>query len=64
MTDKLEPGRNSGLSERISRHAWARFGIAEGIELNIRRDIEVKNIRKIDEIIKVINSIIKETEND
>ena len=38
--------------------------LAEGMELNIRRDIEAKNIRKINEIIKVLNLIIKETEND
>jgi DNA-binding transcriptional MerR regulator len=47
--------------EIVSRQAWARYKLAEGMELNIRRDVETKNIRKINEIIKVLNLIIKET---
>jgi DNA-binding transcriptional MerR regulator len=62
------PGQLSGdgrlEAEITSRQVWARYELAEGIELNIRRDVEAKNIKKIDEIIKVLNLIIKEIEND
>jgi DNA-binding transcriptional MerR regulator len=49
---------------RLSRQVWAKYELAEGIELNIRRDIETKNIKKIDEIIKILNLITKEIKHD
>jgi len=58
------PDNGIPAGEIVSRYAWARYKLAEGIELNIRRDVETKNIRKINEIIKVLNLILKETGDD
>lgn len=45
---------------KINRIVWAKYEISEGIELNIRKDIELKNNKKINEIIKLLTLSIKE----
>ena len=42
------------------REIWVRIEIAPGIEISVRRDIEEKKGKKIDEIIRVAKSILKE----
>ncbi len=64
FTDNLV-STSSGIADgQILRKAWARYELSEGIELNVRRDIEVKNTKKINEIIKILNLILKETGDD
>ncbi len=55
---------SGSADEIISRKAWARYELTDGIELNIRKDIETRDARKIREIIKVLNLILKETDDD
>ena len=49
---------------KLSRQAWARYELADGIELSVRKDIEAMDVKKIREIIKVLNLILKETDDD
>jgi len=47
-----------------AREAWARYDIAPGIEINVRRDIESSAGRKVDELIRAAKSIMKEEGHD
>jgi len=40
------------------RDVWVKYEIAPGLEINIRRDIEKKQKRKIDDIIRVARKIL------
>lgn len=44
------------------RQPWVRYQIADGIELNIRRDIEEKDFKKINEILRIASLIAGETD--
>ena len=46
--------------EKVKRQSWAKYEISDGIELNIRKDIEIKNNKKINEIIKLLTKSVKE----
>lgn len=50
--------------DKTRRQVWVKYEISDGIELNIRRDIEEKNSKKISEIIKLLNISAEEIEND
>ncbi|MBM3175987.1 MAG: MerR family transcriptional regulator [Chloroflexi bacterium] len=52
----------SGDVEEIpcAREVWAKYLIAPGIEINVRRDLEEIDGKKIARIIKVTKSIMKE----
>ncbi|MBM3173648.1 MAG: MerR family transcriptional regulator [Chloroflexi bacterium] len=55
----------SGDVEEIpcAREVWAKYLIAPGIEINVRRDLEEIDGKKIARIIKVTKSIMKEETN-
>jgi len=55
----------SGDVEEIpcAREVWAKYLIASGIEINVRRDLEEIDGKKIARIIKVTKSIMKEETN-
>lgn len=60
-----ETSRDIYLSEsiaqkKVNRQSWAKYEITDGIELNIRKDIEIKNNKKINEIIRILTKIVKE----
>ncbi len=46
--------------KKVKRQSWAKYEITDGIELNIRKDIEIKNNKKINEIIRILTKIVKE----
>lgn len=47
-----------------AREVWARYDIAPGIEINVRRDVESSVGRKVDELIRTAKSIMKEEGHD
>lgn len=47
-----------------AREVWARYDIAPGIEIYVRRDIESSAGRKVDELIRTAKSIMKEEQDD
>lgn len=47
-----------------TREIWARYCVAPGIEINVRRDVESSAGRKVDELIRTAVSIMKEGEHD
>lgn len=47
-----------------AREVWAKYDIAPGIEINVRRDIESSISRKVDELIRTAKSIMKEESDD
>lgn len=46
------------------REVWAKYDIAPGIDINVRRDIEASSGKKLDELIKIAISIMKEGTRD
>jgi DNA-binding transcriptional MerR regulator len=45
--------------ETVAREIWVRYPIAEGVEIHISRDLEEKERKKLDEIVRVARSILK-----
>lgn len=45
--------------EIIAREVWIRYPIADGLEISISRDLEEKERKKLDEIVRVARSILK-----
>jgi DNA-binding transcriptional MerR regulator len=45
--------------EIVARELWVRYPIAEGVEIHISRDLEEKERKKLDEIVRVARSILK-----
>jgi DNA-binding transcriptional MerR regulator len=45
--------------EKVNRQVWAKYEISDGIELNIRKDIELNSSNKINEIIKLLKLRMK-----
>ena len=45
--------------ETVTREVWVRYPIAEGVEIHISRDLEEKERKKLDEIVRVARSILK-----
>jgi DNA-binding transcriptional MerR regulator len=45
--------------EIVTREVWVRYPIAEGIEIHISRDLEEKERKKLDEVVRVARSILK-----
>ena len=48
----------------VERDVWVRFEIAPGVELCVRRDVEVREPKKVRQIVQVIRSMAKEEEDD
>jgi len=48
------------IEEKANRQSWAKYEISDGIELNIRKDIELKNNKKLNEMIKLLTKSAKE----
>ena len=46
------------------REVWARYAVAPGIEISVRRDVEASSGRKLGEILRFAKSIIKEETKD
>ncbi|MBN1298566.1 MAG: MerR family transcriptional regulator [Actinobacteria bacterium] len=46
------------------RQVWAKYIISDGIELSVRKDIELKDIKKVNELIRILTLRAKEIEND
>jgi DNA-binding transcriptional MerR regulator len=44
----------------LARDVWVRYEIAPGLEINVRRDVEKKEGKKVLEIIKTAKSIVRE----
>jgi DNA-binding transcriptional MerR regulator len=45
--------------EIVAREVWVRYPIADGIEIHISRDLEEKERKKLDEIVRLARSILK-----
>jgi len=45
--------------EIVAREVWVRYPIADGIEIHISRDLEEKERKKLDEIVRIARSILK-----
>ena len=45
--------------EIVAREVWVKYPIAEGVEIHISRDLEEKERKKLDEIVRVARSILK-----
>ena len=43
-----------------ARDVWVKYEIAPGLEINVRRDVEEREGRKVLEIIRTAKSIVKE----
>lgn len=43
-----------------TRDVWVKYEIAPGLELNVRRDVEEREGKKVLEIIRTSKSIVKE----
>jgi DNA-binding transcriptional MerR regulator len=47
-----------------AREVWVKYPVAPGIEINIRRDLEEKEGKRITEIIRVVQSMLKGEKNE
>ena len=47
----------------FSRDVWVKYEIAPGLEINVRRDVEEREGKKVLEIIKTVKSIVREEPN-
>jgi DNA-binding transcriptional MerR regulator len=56
--DYLIENRIYELPPESPRNVWARYEIAPGLEISIRRDMEQKQKRKIDDIIRIAREIL------
>jgi DNA-binding transcriptional MerR regulator len=58
--------RESGNVREIlpAREVWAKYNIAPGIDINVRRDLEASSGKKLDELIKFAISVMKEETQD
>jgi len=45
--------------EIVAREVWVRYPIADGIEIHISRDLEERERKKLDEIVRIARSILK-----
>ena len=45
--------------EIVARKVWVRYPIADGIEIHISRDLEERERKKMDEIVRIARSILK-----
>jgi len=45
--------------EIVVREVWVRYPIVDGVEIHISRDLEEKERKKLDEIVRVARSILK-----
>jgi len=45
--------------EIVAREVWVRYPIADGIEIHISRDLEERERKKMDEIVRIARSILK-----
>jgi len=45
--------------EIVAREVWVRYPIADGIEIHISRDLEERERKKLDEIVRLARSILK-----
>ena len=48
----------------FGRDVWVKYEIAHGLEINVRRDVEEKEGKKVLEIIKTAKSIVREEPDD
>ena len=46
--------------ETYARDVWVKYEIAPGLEINVRRDVEEREGKKVLEIIRTAKSIVKE----
>ncbi len=46
------------------RDIWAKYEIIPGLEINVRRDVEEKDGKKVFEIVRIAKSVIKEGIDD
>jgi DNA-binding transcriptional MerR regulator len=44
----------------FARDVWVKYEIAPGLEINVRRDVEEREGKKVLEIIKTVKSIVRE----
>ncbi len=51
-------------SVNFSREVWVKYEVATGIEINIRRDLELQESRKIQEIINIARALLKEKDGN
>lgn len=58
ITEFLKAGKRTETS--YSRDVWAKYEIAPGVEINVRRDLEEIAGKKVLEIVKIAKSILKE----
>jgi len=58
----LAAGGADGVREggETGRAVWVRIEIAPGLEIAVRRDLEQRLGRKVDEIVRVVKTIIEE----
>ncbi len=54
----LQRGEVQGAS--VGRDVWVKYEIAPGLEINVRRDVEERQGKKVLEIIKTVRSIARE----
>ena len=55
--------QNEISSSRDVGRVWIKYEIAPGLEINVSRDLEVKESKTIAEIIKIARALLKEKED-
>ena len=53
-----------GEEPTFSREVWVKHEIIPGLEINIRRDLEEKQGKMVQEVLRVVKSILKEEKSD
>jgi DNA-binding transcriptional MerR regulator len=51
-------------SDTFSRQVWVKCQVIPGLELNVRRDLEQKESRKINEIIRIARALLEENKEN
>jgi DNA-binding transcriptional MerR regulator len=51
-------------SDTFSRQVWVKCQVIPGLELNVRRDLEQKESKKINEIIRIARALLEENKGN
>jgi DNA-binding transcriptional MerR regulator len=47
-----------------SRNLWVKYEVSPGLEINVRRDLEQRERKRIFELIRIAKSIVREVQED
>lgn len=56
---KLPSGKDCASEPAVSREAWVRVSLCPGVELHVNRDVEVRERKRVDALVKIGKSLFQ-----